>query len=337
VKLPEANKHPGVCYAWTPDGVELPVVDITHPVFALTVTGAEQKALVKDFLQESDRLSRLPKALRNLFLRFFLRGSVLAHGIRQAQGSFMTGLHTYLLKLGPQMLGSAYAKPIDLRIAAALPSLNVRLRLQDLAHLMSDALLPALSTDATRPLHLVNIAGGPAIDSVNTLIVLKKRQPSILAERQVLISVLDLDDAGPAFGQAALAVLSEEGAPLHGFQVSFRHVRYDWSQVETLKGVLTDAQAQGALVVCSSEGGLFEYGSDDEITDNLKVLRSFTEVLAVVGSVTRADEPIQRLRETSTAATRPRGQEVFRALVKKVGWDIARAVERPFSDQVLLT
>jgi hypothetical protein len=30
-------------------------------------------------------------------------------------------MHTYLLKLGPAMLGSAYAKPIDRRIAASLP------------------------------------------------------------------------------------------------------------------------------------------------------------------------------------------------------------------------
>jgi hypothetical protein len=337
VKFPESNKRPGVCYAWTGDGVELPIVDITHPVFALKLTDTEQQSLVKDFLRESAALSRLPRPLRNLFLRFFLRGSVLAEGVRQAQGSFMSGLHTYLLKLGPQMLGGAYAKPIDHRIAAALPSLAVRLRLQDVAYFMADTLLPALASDLARPLHLVNIAGGPAIDSLNTLIVLNKKQPGTLTERQIFIDVLDLDDAGPAFGKAALAALSEVGGPLHGTSVIFRHVHYDWAQVETLKVVLTEAQGEGALIICSSEGGLFEYGSDDDITSNLTVLRSFPEVVAIVGSVTRADEPIQRLRQTSTAATHPRGLDVFTELGKKAGWAIARTVERPFSDQVVLT
>lgn len=90
-------------------------------------------------------------------------------------------------------------------------------------------------------------------------------------------------------------------------------------------------------MICSSEGGLFEYGSDTEIESNLKVLREFPEVVAVVGSVTRADEPIQRIRQMGRAATRPRGLEVFRALIEKTGWKIARAIERPFSDQVVLT
>jgi len=99
-----------------------------------------------------------------------------------------------------------------------------------MARLMAGALAPALSADTRRPLHLMNIAGGPAIDSLNTLIVLRKESPGILAARQVFINVLDVDDAGPAFGKAALAALSVEGAPLHGVRVVFRHAHYDWSK-----------------------------------------------------------------------------------------------------------
>jgi len=33
--IPERNKRTGVCYALTDDGLELPVVDITHPAFAV--------------------------------------------------------------------------------------------------------------------------------------------------------------------------------------------------------------------------------------------------------------------------------------------------------------
>ena len=59
----------------------------------------------------------------------------------------MSGMHTYLLKLGPEMLGSSYTKPVDRRIAAALPALGVRLRLQDVAQLMTDTLMPILFSD----------------------------------------------------------------------------------------------------------------------------------------------------------------------------------------------
>jgi len=207
--LLEANKIPGVHYALTTDGIELPIVDVTHPAFALTVTDTEQRALVEKFLQEKAPFPGLPTFLRYSLQRFFLRGSILVNGIRQAQGTFMTGMHTYLLKLGPTMLGSAYAKPIDRRIAAAPPVFAVRLHMQDVAQLMAEVLLPVLVKEPARSLHFLNIAGGPAIDSLNTLILLSKRQPGILAGREISIDVLDLDDAGPAFGAKALESLSQ--------------------------------------------------------------------------------------------------------------------------------
>ena len=112
----------------------------------------------------------------------------------------MSGMHTYLLKIGPDMLVGDWAKPIDRRIAASLPVLGVRLRLQDVAYFMSDVLLPPLLANRRRPLHFVNIAGGPGIDSMNALILLEKNAPGIMAERQVSIDVLDIDVEGPAFG-----------------------------------------------------------------------------------------------------------------------------------------
>ena len=166
----ELNKKPGVCYAFTNDGVELPVVDVSHPAFALNVTHSEQHQLVEAFLREGPPLHKLPSVVRNLLLRFFLRGSVLADGIRRSRAGFMSGMYTYLLKLGPEMLGNAYAKPIDCKIAASLPVLGVRLRLQDVAHLMADTVAPILLADPHRPLRFVNIAGGPAMDNMNALI-----------------------------------------------------------------------------------------------------------------------------------------------------------------------
>src|SRR5262249_11674894 len=156
----EQNKRAGVCYALTPDGVELPVIDVTHPAFALNISDHEQRALVEKFLQEKIFLGFLPKPVRDRILKFLLRGSLLAQGIQRAQGSFMSGLNTYLLKLGPEMLG-AYATAIDRRIASALPCLSVRLRLQDMASLMVEAVLPLLRAGPASPLRFVNLGAGP--------------------------------------------------------------------------------------------------------------------------------------------------------------------------------
>jgi hypothetical protein len=34
-QMPEKNKRPGVIYPYNREGVELPVIDITHPAFAV--------------------------------------------------------------------------------------------------------------------------------------------------------------------------------------------------------------------------------------------------------------------------------------------------------------
>jgi len=316
VRLPEENKRPGICYATTRDGIELPAVDITHPAFALDIDEARQRELVEKFRRDGIPFSRLPSPLRNLLLRFLLRGSILAGGIRKAQGGFMTGIHTYLLKLGPEMLGSAYANPVDRKIAASLPSLGVRMRLQDMALLMAEALLPHLQADPRRPVVFLNIAGGPAVDSLNALIVLNKRHAGMLTGRRISIVVLDV----------GLAALSGTEGPLRGVDVNFQHSAYDWANADQLEVPLREALSQGALVICSSEGGLFEYGSDDEIVANLGVLRAHSSVVAVVGSVTRADELAQRLRQTGGAATHPRGLSVFRDLASKANWRVSRVV-----------
>jgi hypothetical protein len=56
----------------------------------------------------------------------------------------------------------------------------------------------------------------------------------------------------------------------------------------------------------------------------------------VVGSVTRGDEPVRRLHQTGGAATFPRGLTAFGSLAGSAGWSVSRAIERPFSDQVVL-
>jgi hypothetical protein len=333
----------GVCYARTDAGVELPVVDITHPAFALSVTASEQQRRLEQFAAEQQTYERLPRWLYELLLRWLLRRSVLARSLRAARGSVLPGLDTYLFKLGPDNL-PAHCAAIDQRIAAALPALGMRLRLQHTARLLAEAVLPALSaggerpaTSARRPLHLLNIAGGPAMDSLNALIVLRREHPEALEARPIRIVVLDPDRAGPSFGQRALAALQGAGAPLAGLSVELGWHDYDWSRPETLDVALAAARAAHAVVALSSEGGLFEYGSDQQIVANLAAFRRGSgEGVAVVGSVTRGDPATRQVVRSGRAALVPRGLDVFRPLVERAGFRLERALEGPFSDQVLL-
>jgi hypothetical protein len=270
-------------------------------------------------------------------MRFFLRGSRLAKGLRRAHGTFLDGMTTYLFKLGPNHLGP-YAVPIDRRLVTSLPAISMRLRLSDMAKLLAEGLAPRLSAEPARPLHLLNIAGGPAVDSMNALILLQRQHPGLLAGRSIKLRVLDGDRHGPAFGARALAALQQTGAPLAALDASLEHLSYDWSRPESgLTRALSEADATDAIVAVSSEGGLFEYGSDQDIVANLRALAGARDPgVFAVGSVTRDDELMKFVKQTSSAATRPRGLAVFKELVTQAGWRVTRAVERPMSDQVVL-
>ena len=337
----ETKKKPGVHYALASHGrdgdLELPIIDVTHPAFAVTLTEAEVEAQVARFLGGPQPYAKLPPFLQRALLGLFLRKSLLARGIRKSEGAFLPGLSTYLLKLGPDNLGDAYAVPLDRRIAASLPALSVRLRLQDMATLLAEALAPRLAARPGRPLRLVNIAGGPAMDSLNALILLRRDHPQALGRRRVWIDVLDQDHDGPAFGAHALAELVRADGPLAGVDANLLAIRSNWRETGPLRDLLREVRAVEAVAAGSSEGGLFEYGSDEEIGANLACLRDEApDDFVMVGSVTRDDETSRRLRRGSRHAIRPRGLEVFRALAARSGWRIARAIGRPLSDQVVL-
>jgi len=338
IRYAERNKRRGVSYAVTNDGLELPVLDVTHPAFAFELSDDKLEAMRARFMSEQERIARVPSWLQRALARFFLRGSRIGRGLRRAEQGFLDSMTTYLFKLGPEHLGS-YAVAVDHKILSSLPAISVRLRAQDMARLLADELAPRLAADASPALRLLNIAGGPAIDSLNTLLVLRREQPELLASRRIEICVLDGDARGPDFGARALAALQEPGAALAGLSIAFEHIPYDWRDRAPLTKKLHSTNAGAAVLAVSSEGGLFEYGSDDDVTSNLRALASAAEGRApfMVGSVTRDDAAMRALKRTSRLATVPRGLPAFAALVERAGWRVARSISRPFSDQVLLT
>jgi len=144
---------------------------------------------------------------------------------------------------------------------------------------------------------------------------------------------MDAQTEGPIFGANALVALQAPGAPLHGLDITFKHRPYDWNDTAALRSLLEETH--GAVVAASSEGGLFEYGSDDAIVTNLATLRQ-GGVAIVAGSVTSGSE----LRKQMIAQTRfklyPRGLEGFAPLAARGGYAVVRSEPALFSDQALL-
>jgi len=335
IRVPEKNKKPGLHYAVTDDGIELPVIDVTHTAFSSRPSDSELDVLRNEALRSFRKWQEMPGWVRWLVSKVVLGRGVLARGIVASRGTYLAGLSTYLLKLGPDGLGS-YAKRVDRIVAATLPAISARIRLQNMARILADSLAPILRADAGRPLHFYNIGGGPAADSFNTLLLLKRDLSQTLSERPIRICSLDLDRDGPSFGQRAVAALMAEDAPLHGLELTFEHVPYDWSRPEDLRGFLA-AEGKQNIAACSSEGALLEYGSDEQVVANLRALHDETaEDSVFVGSVTRTDPASRELHRGVEAALKLRDMPEVDRLVNEGGWAISATADGPVNRSLKL-
>ncbi len=121
-----------------------------------------------------------------------------------------------------------------------------------------------------------------------------------------------------------------------GLDVQFEHHAYDWNDTAPLARLLAGLAARPTVMAASSEGGLFEYGTDDAIVANLTALAR-AGVPIVAGSVTSSSE----VRKQIIAQRRrfrifARGLEGFAPLVERSGYAIAESHSAVMSEQVLL-
>ena len=315
-------------------GHDLPVIDITDPRFTVPDDPDSLRQLLDASSEEERRRRRIPKFIIRWMLKSAAKRSLLVRALFTGNATFLDGLTTYVMKLGADNLLPPYNAPIDRRLAASPHLTLLRLRTQQVARLIADALVTELADNKAAPLHLINIGGGPAIDSMNTLLILNRDHRELLL-RPIVIHVLDADEAGPFFGRNALAALMEDGAPLAGLDIVFDHCAYDWNEPALLATLVRELSASGAIITATSEGGLFEYGSDAAIVANLEALRAGGTAL-IAGSVTSSDEARRRMINADRFKLIPRGLEGFAPLATRGGYRIAQAETAQLSDQVLL-
>jgi hypothetical protein len=330
--LPTGDSR-AVVFATTAGGLRLPVFDVTHPAFAVPDDPASLTARHDAFLACRHN-RRMPRIVARLLMRLAARRSLLLRNILESDNEYLDSITTYILKLGANHLPSGFDGPVDRKIAAAPHVTLFRLRMQQIAQLLAESLLALLTGAPNAALHLINIAGGPALDSINALIVLA-RAPAALIRRPIAIHVFDAEQDRPTFGVRALLALTAPGGPLHGLEVQFQHHDYDWNDTAPLAHLLARLAARGAIIAASSEGGLFEYGADDAVVANLTAFAR-AGVPIVAGSVTGSSD----VRKQMIAQTRfrffardPRG---FASLAERSGYTIAECRTAVMSEQVLL-
>jgi hypothetical protein len=331
------NEMPHVAWPFNSDTLDIPIVDITNPHFALDETSSNQTSLQQLYEAEERRQAKTPRLLRTIALRLGARQSRLLHGLVHSATDHLDGLHTYLMKLGAENLPSGFNTPIDRKVAATPHATYMRLRLQQCATLLAESLQNVLQQFPSKPLHLINIAGGPAIDSLNALIVLHRKDPALL-RRAIRLLVLDIDTIGPAFGARAAAVLVHPGNPLSGLDLHYEHQPYDWNDTRSLIERIRQSIASDAILAASAEGGLFEYANDSAIVANLKALAAQGRgATHVVGSVTSSDPLRCASIKRAQFKLVPRGVEGFRPLADQAGFEVTRVEHTPLSKQVVLS
>ena len=325
---PVSLSRNAVCYARTAGGELLPVIDLTNEAFAVNQTEDELAALSEQFRRQQERLRRHSRWTRRLFFWLFLRKSEFMRSLRASGGTFLDGMSTYRMKLPPALLDAARVPAIDRKLAAAAPFVLMRVRVHDTVRFIVDDLAPRLAAQPLRPLHLVNIAGGPSMDSLNAILLLRKRDPELFRRRSIHIHLFDQDHAGPAFAANALAALTAPGAPLAGVDVALTHVPHRWEDVAALRGQLPRLSTD-AVIAASSEGGLFNYADDETVRANLAVLReTLPPDAGIVGTLSPPesfadDSPVEKRIAICLRALEP-----FRALATGAGWRIERSLER---------
>ncbi|HEY4408019.1 MAG TPA: hypothetical protein VGN55_25485 [Xanthobacteraceae bacterium] len=327
----------GIAYAKTREGFDLPVIDVTHPWFAVPDDPAAIRGMHDAFVEDERKRQLIPKFIMRWMLRAAARKSRLVRALFEPDAGFLDGLSTYVMKLGADNLVPPYDTPMDRRLAASPHVALLRLRTQQVAYLVAEGIADDLAgATAATPLSLINIGGGPALDSINALILLRRARPELLS-RPIAIEVLDSSRDGAFFGANALAALQADRGPLAGLAIGMRHHEYDWDRPAALEGLLEKLVSSGAIIAASSEGALFEYGSDQAIVANLQALRANgAGARLVAGSVTCADATRRRLIARTRFKVVPRGLAGFAPLAEEAGFRIAKTESARLSDQVLL-
>ena len=327
------NKIPELSYAFTSNGIELPVLDITHPYFISCTDEKTLKKLLpyveKHADENAEKFNKIPAFIKKYFINHSFAVAELIQ--TEKQNEFASGVTTIMMKLGPKLIGKGKKRFLDRQMNKGFGALVIRMRARDISKCQAEALMPLLIKSPRKDLCFINIAGGAASDSINALFLIQNVDPSLLKDRKIEINVLDIDNFGPSFAESSITALKAPGERFNDLNISFRHIHYDWNSSDRLIELLTERKEW--LQICSSEGGLFEYCSDEVIIKNLNILYSYsTDDIIIAGTLLHDVETIDAgmlaaLKISTKIKPRLLGIKGLKNIVENYKWKIESTIE----------
>ena len=322
-RIPEANKIPELHYIFTDTGLELPVLDITHPLFEASIDENTLADLRTKSAQAAAMMRVMPEAQKKIIAdHSYILGT---HFYQNSAATYLSGMGTYMLKLGPQLLGGGEERKIDRMATAGVSGIAARMRLRDLCQYQVEVLSPVLIAHPDKPLCLINIAGGAASDTINTLRLIQRQKPDLLRKRKIEIHLLEVDTIGPHFAEKSLDALQNKGEDFEKLDLSFFFYHKSWMDKHVWNKILKDRA--GNIVLCSSEGGLFEYGNDEDIHFVLNILAECpSQTMGIAGSCLldreTIDPTIPAMAETSGGTLHFLGKKGLESILKPTSWSV---------------
>jgi hypothetical protein len=327
------RKIPGLSYAFTLNGIELPALDITHPDFVDCTNDKILHKLLpyvqKNAEKNAEKFNKIPLFYKRYLINHSF-GMAELLDIEQ-QNTFASGITTIMMKLGPRLIGKGRKRFWDRQMNKGFGPLVIRMRARDISRCQAETLIPLLKEYPEKDLCFINIAGGSASDNINALFLIQNEIPTLLTNRKVEINVLDIDTFGPGFGDRCLTALKTPNGRFNGLDITFRHIYYDWNNVDSLIELLSERK--GWLQLCSSEGGLFEYCSDEVIIKNLNAIYTHSEnETAVTGTLLHDIKEIDAgmaasLKIITNIKPRLLGINGLKSIAESNKWNIGSIIE----------
>ncbi len=325
----EKNKVSGLSYVYTECGLELPVLDITHPLFTASINEESLEALCKESAQRAKSMKEMPAAQKMVMAeKSYIFGRYFH---KDPNATYLSGMSTYMLKLGPNLIGGGEERNIDRMITMGVISVAARMRLRDICRLQANALVPQLMTSPGKDLCLINIAGGAAADSINTLILVLAEDQALLKNRKIEINVFDIDTDSPTFAGRCLEALMAPGSHFHGLDITFNHIKYNWTDTRDLIDIL--AKKRDCILIGTSEGGLFEYAGDEEIINNLDAIYDNSPddmqfFGSVIHDIDTVDPTVVAMAEESGGSLQLWGIAGLRSILEKTKWKLDNTTDK---------
>ncbi|WP_438432121.1 hypothetical protein [Gorillibacterium sp. sgz500922] len=157
----KVNHDQRISYAAFENGIQLPILDITHPLFHKSIDEQAYHLNCLKSARSIDSLKKMPGFIQNIFVK-----------MSNVDNSHLSGMRTMLYKLGPELSRGIKLGFRDKWALKQTSFMGLRIRMRDLCRYQSQILLPQLMQSPERNLCFFNIAGGAAADSINTLILI---------------------------------------------------------------------------------------------------------------------------------------------------------------------